>query len=73
MLAQFAVNRGSGSALEGFSFALIIGILAGTYSTIFIASPVVLWLRSREQAAAATDGGPGGAVKPAAKVPATSA
>ena len=48
VLAVFIVNRGSGSGLEGFSFAMIIGILSGTYSTMFIASPLVLWLRNRE-------------------------
>ncbi len=49
VLALFVVNYGSGSDLEGFAFAMMIGILTGTYSTIFIASPVVLWLRNREK------------------------
>ncbi len=49
VVAQFVVNKGSGSALEGLAFALMIGILTGTYSTIFIASPVVMWLRNREK------------------------
>lgn len=31
-----------GAVLKGFSFALIIGILIGTYSSIFIATPVVI-------------------------------
>ena len=31
-----------GEALRGFSFALLIGVLFGTYSSIFIATPVVL-------------------------------
>ncbi len=31
-----------GEALKGFSFALLIGVLFGTYSSIFIATPVVL-------------------------------
>jgi preprotein translocase SecF subunit len=44
VIAQFVINRGSGSSLEGFSFALIVGMLSGTYSTIFIACPLVLWL-----------------------------
>ncbi len=48
VVVQFIVNQGSGSALEGFSFALCIGLLAGTYSTIFVATPIVLWLRKRE-------------------------
>jgi SecD/SecF fusion protein len=31
-----------GEVLRGFSFALLIGILIGTYSSIFIAAPIVL-------------------------------
>lgn len=31
-----------GEVLRGFSFALLIGIIAGSYSTLFIAVPVVL-------------------------------
>ncbi len=31
-----------GEALRGFSFALLIGVVVGTYSSIFIATPVVL-------------------------------
>ncbi len=32
-----------GDALNDFAFAILIGILVGTYSSVFIASPVVLW------------------------------
>ncbi len=32
-----------GDALNDFSFAILIGIVVGTYSSVFIASPVVLW------------------------------
>lgn len=31
-----------GTALRGFSFALLVGVLIGTYSSIFIATPVVI-------------------------------
>ena len=34
-----------GEALRGFSFTLLVGILAGTYSSIYIASPLVLLFR----------------------------
>lgn len=37
---------GSG-ALRGFAFALLIGVIIGTYSSIFVASPVVVELRNR--------------------------
>jgi SecD/SecF fusion protein len=40
-------NYGSGSVLEGFAFALCFGVIVGTYSSIFIASPVLLFLEDR--------------------------
>lgn len=41
-----------GEVIWGFAFALLIGVLVGTYSSIFVASPVVLALRiSREDMA----------------------
>lgn len=36
-----------GEVLRGFAFALIIGILIGTYSSIYVASPAVIELRNR--------------------------
>ena len=36
-----------GEVLKGFSFALIIGIVLGTYSSLFVASPLVLELDKR--------------------------
>lgn len=32
-----------GSVLRDFSLAIIIGVVVGTYSSIFIAAPIVLW------------------------------
>ena len=32
-----------GPVLHGFSFALVCGIIVGTYSSVFIASPIVLF------------------------------
>ena len=37
-----------GAVLRGFSFALIIGILIGTYSSVFIAAPIVIDLDSKK-------------------------
>ena len=37
-----------GEALRGFSFALLVGILVGTYSSIFIASPLVYDTSNKE-------------------------
>ncbi len=40
-----------GEGIHAFSFALLFGIIVGTYSSIFVASPVLLWLVQRENAA----------------------
>ena len=37
-----------GASLKAFSFAIMIGVIVGTYSSIFVASPIVLiWSRIR--------------------------
>jgi len=33
-----------GEIIRGFSFTLLVGIIVGTYSSIFVASPVLMWL-----------------------------
>src|SRR5262249_47472309 len=35
-----------GEVLNGFSFALVVGIIVGTYSSVFIASPILIWWRN---------------------------
>ena len=36
-----------GEGIHGFAFCLVIGVLVGTYSSIYVASPVLLWLMNR--------------------------
>ncbi len=36
-----------GESIHAFCFALMVGIISGTYSTIFIACPILLWLMNR--------------------------
>ena len=36
-----------GASLKGLSFGLIVGILSGTYSSIFVATPVMMFLRDK--------------------------
>jgi SecD/SecF fusion protein len=43
-----------GPGIHGFAFALVVGTISGTYSTIYVASPVLLWLHQRAQASART-------------------
>ena len=38
-----------GEVLRGFSFALIVGVIIGTYSSIFVASPVVVEIKHWEE------------------------
>jgi preprotein translocase subunit SecF len=47
-LAVLGLYLYGGEVLEGFAFTMVIGILAGTYSTIYIASPIVVWWRGRK-------------------------
>jgi preprotein translocase SecF subunit len=35
-----------GEVLRGFAFALVVGVVVGSYSSIFVASPIVLWWRN---------------------------
>ncbi len=37
-----------GPGIHPFAFAMLIGLFSGTYSTVYIASPVLLWLRKSE-------------------------
>ena len=36
-------RAGSTSANWGFALALTFGVITGTYSSIFVASPIVVW------------------------------
>jgi SecD/SecF fusion protein len=42
-----------GEGIHGFAFAMTVGTLAGTYSTVYIASPLVLYFMERARLAAA--------------------
>jgi preprotein translocase subunit SecF len=44
LLVLFALYFLGGEAISGFSLALIIGVLIGTYSTIYIATAIAVWL-----------------------------
>jgi preprotein translocase subunit SecF len=39
-----------GPVLEGFGFTMLIGIITGTYSSIYIASSFVIWYTDRKKA-----------------------
>jgi len=54
LLVVFCLFLFGGKVIHDFSFALLIGILVGTYSSIFIASPVLLFGGKGESAARAS-------------------
>ena len=45
LLALFSIFILGGEILKGFSFAMILGVIIGTYSSIFVASPVLRYLK----------------------------
>ena len=50
LLALIALYILGGSALKGFSFAMSWGVFVGTYSSIFVASPLLLALKLKRGA-----------------------
>src|SRR5688572_24444626 len=59
-LSVLAMVLFGGEVLRGFSLALLIGVIFGTYSSVAIASPIMVWWEQRlekaEKSAAATIG-----------------
>ena len=49
LLVLVALYSFGGEALQGFALTLIIGVLIGTYSSIFVASPTVLALGAKAE------------------------
>jgi preprotein translocase subunit SecF len=62
-LTVLALYLFGGEVLHGFSFALVIGILIGTYSSIAIAAPILVayqdWRSNRNQLSAPVPMGTG--------------
>ncbi|MBL8829546.1 MAG: protein translocase subunit SecD [Planctomycetaceae bacterium] len=53
VLVLYAIG---GQGIHGFAFALVVGSIAGTYSTIYIATPIVLWLHGWNAGASTSAG-----------------
>jgi len=64
LLSALALYLFGGEVLEGFAFTMVVGIVAGTYSSVFVAAAIATFWRRKElraEAAAAavtTDGDP---------------
>jgi preprotein translocase subunit SecF len=50
-LAVLALFLFGGEVLHGFAFAMLVGIISGTYSTVFIASAIAIILSGRKASA----------------------
>ena len=61
-LSVLALYLFGGEALEGFAFTMMVGIISGTYSTVFIASSIAIILSHRR---GGTPAGAAAAVPPA--------
>jgi preprotein translocase subunit SecF len=71
-LTAVALFLFGGPVLHGFSLALVLGILVGTYSSVFVASPIVLFWHDFADARKKKTGsgsGAGSPATPAARTP----
>ena len=48
LLSVTALYLFGGEVLEGFAFTMLVGIISGTYSTVFIASSIAIMLQGRK-------------------------
>jgi preprotein translocase subunit SecF len=46
-LAVLSLFLFGGEVIHGFAFALVVGVIIGTYSSIFIASPIVVFFHQK--------------------------
>jgi preprotein translocase subunit SecF len=64
LLSVIALYLFGGEVLEGFAFTMLVGIISGTYSTVFIAAAIAIMLQGRkpikgQAMVSATEGKPG--------------
>ncbi len=63
LLSAIALFVAGGEVLRGFAFTLIVGVITGTYSSVFVAAAIVtMWRGQGPTRAAASAPAPGGAV-----------
>jgi preprotein translocase subunit SecF len=70
-LSVLALVLFGGDVLRGFSLALFIGVIVGTYSTIAIASPIMVWWQQRIDASKARMAGPSAGTRTTGQPPRT--
>ena len=58
LLSVIALYLFGGEVLEGFAFTMLVGIISGTYSTVFIASAIAIILQGRKPLKGQAPGAP---------------
>jgi preprotein translocase subunit SecF len=66
-LSVLALFLFGGEVLEGFAFTMLVGIVSGTYSTVFIAAAIAIILSQRKGRAAAPASAPAAAARKSGK------
>ena len=56
LLALFSIFIFGGAILKGFSLAMIIGVIVGTYSSIFVATPILNYTKVSQKTVLKEDG-----------------
>ena len=59
LMSALALFLFGGEVLRGFAFTMVVGIITGTYSTVFIAAAIVSFWRGRPRAGCGITGGRG--------------
>ena len=49
LLALLSIYIFGGEILKGFSFAMIVGVIIGTYSSIFVAAPILNYTKVNQK------------------------
>lgn len=68
LMTSLSIFLFGGGLIRDFAFAMVIGVIVGTFSSIFVASPVFIWLHHRfeDRKAELVKGDASGAAAPAA-------
>lgn len=56
VLAALALAIFGGDVISGFSYALVVGVMVGTYSSVYIAAPILMAFELRRSASAQASG-----------------
>ena len=67
LLTALSLFLFGGQVLNGFSFALVMGIIFGTYSSVFIASPILIFWQNVVESRKGGSGSKGGPPAPPAR------